>query len=49
MKPTSSEIDQMSKEYQNQIRNSPMWDEMVNEFGIEKAKELLKECKVDIK
>ena len=49
VKPTSSEIDQMSKEYQNQIRNSPMWDEMVNEFGKEKAEELLKECKAEIK
>lgn len=49
VKPTSFEIDKMSKEYQNQIRNSPMWDEMVNEFGKEKAEELLKECKVDIK
>jgi hypothetical protein len=49
VKPTPSEIDQMSKEYQNQIRNSPMWDEMVNEFGKVKAEELLKECKADIK
>jgi len=49
VKPTSSEIDQMSKEYQNKIRNSPMWDAMVNEFGKEKAEELLKECKAEIK
>ena len=49
IKPTASEIDQMSKEYQNQIRNSPLWDDMVNEFGKEKAEELLKEFKAEIK
>jgi hypothetical protein len=49
VKPTASEIDQMSKDYQNQIRNSTWWDEMVNEFGKEKAEELLKECKAEIK
>lgn len=48
-KPTNSEIEQMSKEYQNQIRNSPLWDEMVNEFGKEKAEELLKEFKAEVK
>ena len=35
----------MSENFQKQIRNSPMWDQMVSQFGEEKAKELLKECK----
>lgn len=48
-KPTSSEIKQMTKDYQNQIRNSPLWDEMINEFGQEKAEELLKEFKAEVK
>jgi hypothetical protein len=37
----------MLKEYQNQVRSSPLWDEMVNEFGKEKAEELLKEFKAE--
>jgi hypothetical protein len=49
VKPTTSEIDQMSKEYQNQIRNSPLWNEMVIEFSKDKAEELLKQCKAEIK
>jgi hypothetical protein len=48
-KPTSSEIEEMTKEYQNQVRNSPMWDDMVNEYGREKAEELLKEFKAEVK
>ena len=48
-KPTSSEIDKMTKDYQNQIRNSPMWDKMVKEYGKQRAEELLKEFKAEIK
>jgi len=31
------------------IKESPMWDEMVEEYGEKKALELLKDCKVEIK
>lgn len=47
--PTPSEIEQMTKKYQNQIRNSPMWDDLVSEYGLEKAEELLKEFKAEVK
>lgn len=47
--PTPEKIAEMTKEYQNQIRKSPLWDEMVKQFGIEKAEELLKQCQVKIK
>ncbi len=47
--PLSPEqIEEMTREYQKQIQNSPMWSEMVKKFGEKKAKELLKECKVKI-
>jgi len=32
-----------------EIKNSPMWDEMVEEFGEKRALELLKDCKAEIK
>ena len=38
----------MTAEYQKQIKESPMWAHMVQEFGEEKAEELLKECKAEI-
>ena len=31
------------------IKDTPMWDEMVEEFGEKRALELLKECKAEIK
>ena len=49
VKPTSSQIEQMTKEYQNQVRNSPLWDKMIKEYGKEKAEELLKEFKAEVK
>ncbi|MBC2715736.1 MAG: hypothetical protein HF978_10550 [Desulfobacteraceae bacterium] len=38
----------MSENFQRELRNSELWDEMVAEFGEEKALELLKDCKADI-
>jgi len=32
-----------------EIKNSPMWDEMVAEYGEKRAIELLKDCKAEIK
>ena len=31
------------------IKDTPMWDEMVAEYGEQRALELLKECKAQIK
>jgi len=39
----------MTKNFQKQIRNSPLWPQMVAEFGEEKALELLEKCKAEIK
>lgn len=46
--PSPEQVAAMTKEYQNQIRNSLLWDEMVKQFGLKKAEELLKECQVKI-
>ena len=35
----------LSRQFQNEIRNSALWPQMVEQFGEEKAKELLKQCK----
>jgi hypothetical protein len=39
----------MTKEYQKQIRNSPLWAEMVQKYRKEKAEKLLKEFKAEIR
>ena len=44
--PTPEQLQKMTEEYQQQIRNSPIWDMMVKEFGKKKAQEMLKEFQV---
>lgn len=41
--PDPETFEQLTQLYQQKIRNSPLWDEMVSEFGLEKAEQLLKE------
>jgi hypothetical protein len=38
----------MTAAYQERIRKSPLWDQMVKEFGEQKATEMLKEFTVRI-
>jgi hypothetical protein len=38
----------MTEAYQQGIRNSPLWDQMVKDFGEQQATEMLKEFKVKI-
>jgi hypothetical protein len=47
--PTPEEQEIMTKEYQKKIKGSPMWEQMVNEYGEEKANEILKDFKVQVK
>ncbi len=44
--PTPEELDKLTKDYQNKIRKSPMWADMVRKFGEKKAEQLLKQCQV---
>jgi len=41
--------DRLTANFQKEIRNSELWDQMVAEFGEEKAKELLKDIKAEVK
>ncbi len=46
--PSNEKLEKMTKEYQEQIRNSPMWDDMVQKHGKEKAEELLLQFEVKL-
>ena len=35
--PLPEVLDDVTRRYQQEIRNSPLWDEMVREFGEEEA------------
>jgi hypothetical protein len=41
--------DRLTRNFQEEIRNSDIWNQMVAEFGEERTEELLKEMKADIK
>ena len=44
--PDAATFQRLTQLYQQNIRNSPLWNQMVSEFGIEKAEQLLKEFRV---
>lgn len=48
-KPSQIELDKLTAEYQMQIKNSPYWNEIVEQYGEKKAEELLREFKAEIK
>ena len=47
--PNTKELEEMTKEYQTQIRNSPLWADMVEQYGEEEAERLLKKFRVEIR
>lgn len=47
--PSLHELEIMTKEYQEMVRNSPLWDEMVKQNGEKGAEILLKEFQVKFK
>lgn len=46
--PSIEEQEKMTKEYQNNIRKSPLWSKMVKEYGEERAEEMLNDFKVKV-
>ena len=47
-RPSPEKLEEMEKAYQNKIKQSPMWDMMVKEYGKAEAEKLLLQCKVKI-
>jgi uncharacterized protein YaaW (UPF0174 family) len=48
--PTSREfVDRLTQNFQKEIRNSELWEQMVEQFGEERAEEILRECKAEVK
>ena len=41
--------DLLTANFQKEIRNSELWDQMVSEFGEKRAEELLQDIKAEIK
>ncbi len=47
--PDARMLEQMTRAYQEQIRKSSLWNEMVREFGPQKAEALLKQCRAELR
>jgi hypothetical protein len=47
--PSKATLDEMNRIYQKNIRNSPIWNEMVKQFGEEEAERLLLQFRVEVK
>lgn len=47
--PTPEQLQEMSRVYQQKIRASPLWQQLLDEFGPEKAEELLKDFRVELR
>ena len=45
--PSPEMLDEMTASYQQKIRESPLWDEVVRELGEEEAERVLKEFRVE--
>lgn len=41
--------DRLRANFQKEMRNSDLWDQMVTEFGEKRAEELLRECKAEVR
>ena len=46
--PSPEQLEEMSRVYQQQIRLSPLWDQMVAQFGPEQAERLLQAFRVEL-
>jgi len=46
--PDETQLEHLSWSYQESIRNSPMWTDMVKEFGEAKAEKLLAQCRAEV-
>jgi hypothetical protein len=47
--PSPDQLEEITRKFQEGIRKSPMWEEMVRTFGKEKAEQLLLQCRAKLK
>jgi len=48
-KPDAEMLERMTRAYQEKIRKSPLWDEMVRQFGAAKAEALLRQFRAELR
>jgi hypothetical protein len=48
-KPSKELLDKISQNFQDNFRNSPLWDEFVEQVGEDEAHKILKQCKAELR
>lgn len=48
-RPDPETVEQMTRRYQQHLRESPVFDELVRQYGLDRAEELLLECRAEIR
>jgi hypothetical protein len=47
--PSPNQLEEMCRVYQDRIRQSPLWDQMVAHFGPEEAERMLNKFRVELR
>jgi len=47
--PSPEMLEEMTKVYQEKIRSSPLWDQIVEQVGEEEAERMLQPCRVELR
>lgn len=48
-KPSKERLDEITQNFQENLRNSPLWDELVKKVGADEARKILKQCKAELR
>ena len=48
-RPDAERLERMTREYQNRIRQSPMFDELVRTYGPVQAEAILQQCRAELR
>jgi hypothetical protein len=47
--PSPDQLEEWTQKYQENIRNSPLWDKIIEKYGQQEAEKILKQCKVELR
>ena len=46
--PTPELLDKLSQNFQEQLRRSPLWKELIQQYGEERAEQILRQCRAQL-
>ena len=46
--PTPELLEKLSQNFQEQLRRSPLWNELIKQYGQERAEQILQQCRAQL-